>query len=127
MALIAYIHPDANFRELSKADIGKYVEDYDGKKLRFERNVPQEVDDDVAEQLLNHDHFGDEFAEIDLPDDDSEDAGESEEAQAQTAKASKKAAKKAASASNKSTEGQGGNSDAPTDTGAGTSTASATL
>jgi divalent metal cation (Fe/Co/Zn/Cd) transporter len=132
MALIAYVGM-ANFRELSKSDIGKYVDDYDGKKFRFERGVPEEVDDAVAEQLLEHEHFDGEFAAIDVKLKKNEDPETSEEVQDEVEKATKKAAKKAdkKSQTGAPTSGQAAEdspsavdstTSAPTSTGKGSST-----
>lgn len=100
MTTIAYTHT-SDFRELSKADVAKYLDEDSeaAKKLRFERGVPQEVDDEVAEVLLNHEHFADEFTEIE--DDDIEDDDEDVEDDEGAAKAAKKAAKKTAKKVNK--------------------------
>jgi erythromycin esterase-like protein len=123
MALIAYVGP-YDFRELSKADLGTYFDEYDGKKLKFAKAVPQEIDDDVADTLLDHEHFEGEFAEVDEQDSEADTEAEAEKV---AAKAAKKASKKAAT-----TPGPGaatGDTPGPTgksSTGAGSSTSTST-
>jgi len=123
MALIAYVGP-YDFRELSKADLGTYFDEYDGSKLKFAKGVPQEVDDRVVEVLLDHEHFEGEFSEIEEQDSEADTQAEADKA---TAKAAKKAAKKAAA-----TPGPGaasGDTPPPTgksSTGAGSSTSTST-
>lgn len=115
MTTLVYVIPGMNFRELSKSDMKKYLgEDSEvAGKLRFEKDVPQEVDDSVAEVLLTHEHFAGEFAEVDVEEDSPE-----ADKQAAADKAAKKAAKKASA----STPGPNASSETTGNTGKGTST-----
>lgn len=120
MTTIVYVQPNSDFRELSKADVEKYLDEDSeaGSKLRFENGVPQEVDDSVAEVLLNHEHFDGEFAEI--TDEPETEADLAEAGNKAASKAAKKAAKKAASSS--VPDSPNASSETTGDTGRGTST-----
>ena len=106
----------SDFQEFGKADFDKAgVEG--GKKLRFARNEPVEVDDTLAEALISKEGlFGDfSFEQADEEDDDTE---------PKSAAAKAKAA--AGSGAGASTEGtaDGDGVTGPTSTGRGTSTSS---
>lgn len=122
MALITYVRPMFDTRHLSKADLTKYVDGYEGKALEFKNGEPTEVDDAVAEVLLKHDDFKDEFAEVKPEKGEDEDEAAEEE--------SDKAAKKSSKKGKSKNEGEdvpaasGGTSSASsTSTGKGSSTA----
>lgn len=104
MTVIAYTHM-ADFRGLTKADLEKYLDEgsESAKKLHFERGIPQEVDDEIADVLLNHPDFKGEFTEIEPDDmdddlDEDEDPADDEGAKKAAKKAAKKTAKKTAKA-----------------------------
>lgn len=127
MTHVVYQGP-ANFREFSKSDMGGLIEGYDGSKLRFERDVPQDVDSSIADALLNHDDVAGEFKEPSAK--QAEELNEDDEEDDEPAKTKKKAAKKSAAAKKAAQTGSadspGASSETSGQTGAGTSTAGST-
>lgn len=94
----------SNFREFSAKDL-ETLGIEDGKKHRFEKGVPQEVDDEVGQTLVEG-NFN--FVEV----------SDEEDAQKATKRAAKKAAKDSDKSTGKSSQSDGTGTGGSTTTGA---------
>lgn len=122
MKTIAYTGT-SDFQTFGKADFAKAgVED--GKKITFARHEPTEVDDDIAQVLLDREGLFGGYSFTDVTEEGEDENTEEAQAVAQAEAAASTKPKKKTSGSSATTDGTASADPGPTSTGAGTSTPS---